>query len=575
MLLCEVPTAATISCTHTSRPPITQRILSRSGWEIAFSARAACSMCSSLSMRVVRTDTFANRNNYNVIYDYRTKSGDEEAPCLALAYQPGTPAKVAGLARRKRVRCLPLTRNLLRRAHRPPPPGSAQTGEHRAQNPKPLLCFIACGIALLSGSSLATDGRPSGNERDVASTGQVAERQGDLRQLRNQIDVLRREVAAAEGSRKDAADQLQESERAISLAHRELRTLATEIARIKGVLKSLESESRELEQRLGTQQRQLEKLLYRQYLRGRPDPLRLLLSGEDPNQAARDLHYLEAVGRARGQILTEIETTLKEIQSLASDNRHQSEQLAAAESRRRDEHARLLAEREQRQAVLKSVSEQISTQRREIGNLQRDEKRLSELVERLARFLAARATENREAQRRESLRRGARQESATASISPPGDPLSAARAPAVTKDTPREQPSASEGLAQQRGQLHVPASGLLSNRFGTTRQEGSAWKGVFIRAQTGSDVRSIAHGRVVFAEWMRGFGNLLIVDHGHNYLSIYANNEALLKQVGDEVHHGEAIATVGNSGGNPESGLYFEIRHQGKPLDPQAWLNLK
>lgn len=468
----------------------------------------------------------------------------------------------------------PLSKSSQGHAHPPPPPGSAQTSEHKARNTKPLLRLVACGIALLSGSPQATDGRPGGNEREVASTGQVAERQGDLKQLRSQIDALRREVAAAEGSRKDAADQLQESERAISLAHRELRTLMSEIARIKSILKGLEDESRELEQRLGTQQRQLEKLLYRQYLRGRPDPLRLLLSGEDPNQAARDLHYLEAIGRARGQILIEIETTLKKIQSLASDNRQQSEQLAAAETRQRDEHARLLAEREQRQTLLQRVSEQISTQRREIGNLQRDEKRLSELVDRLARVLAARATENREVPRRDAVRRGIHPQSAVAG-SGPGDPLSAARAPAVTKDTPREQPLAPEDLVRQRGQLHVPASGLLGNRFGTTRQEGSTWKGVFIRAQTGSDVHSIANGRVVFAEWMRGFGNLLIVDHGHNYLSIYANNEALLKQVGDEVYNGETIATVGNSGGNPESGLYFEIRHQGKPLDPQAWLNLK
>jgi septal ring factor EnvC (AmiA/AmiB activator) len=124
-----------------------------------------------------------------------------------------------------------------------------------------------------------------------------------------------------------------------------------------------------------------------------------------------------------------------------------------------------------------------------------------------------------------------------------------------------------------KGQLRLPTRGAISNRFGTARQEGSTWKGLFIVARTGSEVHSIASGRVVFAEWMRGFGNLLIVDHGSSYLSIYANNDALLKQVGDEVRAGQTIATVGNSGGNPESGLYFELRHQGKPLDPLAWVS--
>jgi septal ring factor EnvC (AmiA/AmiB activator) len=126
-----------------------------------------------------------------------------------------------------------------------------------------------------------------------------------------------------------------------------------------------------------------------------------------------------------------------------------------------------------------------------------------------------------------------------------------------------------------KGQLRLPTRGTISNRFGTTRQEGSTWKGLFIVARAGSEVHSIASGRVVFAEWMRGFGNLLIVDHGASYLSVYANNEALLKQVGEEVRAGEAVATVGNSGGHPESGLYFELRHQGKPLNPSAWLPQK
>ena len=115
----------------------------------------------------------------------------------------------------------------------------------------------------------------------------------------------------------------------------------------------------------------------------------------------------------------------------------------------------------------------------------------------------------------------------------------------------------------------------MSNRFGSARQEGSTWKGLFIRAGVGGEVKAIAAGRVVFADWMRGFGNLIIVDHGGSYLSIYGNNEALLKQSGDNVKGGDTLASVGNSGGNPESGLYFELRFKGQPLDPLKWVNLK
>jgi septal ring factor EnvC (AmiA/AmiB activator) len=117
--------------------------------------------------------------------------------------------------------------------------------------------------------------------------------------------------------------------------------------------------------------------------------------------------------------------------------------------------------------------------------------------------------------------------------------------------------------------------GTLAGRFGAPREGGGTWRGLFIKAGTGSDVKAVANGRVVFAEWMRGFGNLLIVDHGDAYLTIYGNNDSLLKQVGQAVKGGETVATVGNSGGNPESGLYFELRHQGQPIDPMKWASLK
>ena len=131
-------------------------------------------------------------------------------------------------------------------------------------------------------------------------------------------------------------------------------------------------------------------------------------------------------------------------------------------------------------------------------------------------------------------------------------------------------------------QLYMPLNFLgvvyreiRQGRFGGPRDGGGTWRGLFIKAGAGSDVKAVAGGRVVFAEWMRGFGNLLIVDHGDSYLTIYGNNDSLLKQVGQGVKGGETVATVGNSGGNPDSGLYFEIRHQGQPVDPMKWASLK
>ena len=136
--------------------------------------------------------------------------------------------------------------------------------------------------------------------------------------------------------------------------------------------------------------------------------------------------------------------------------------------------------------------------------------------------------------------------------------------------------AASAPFDQLRGKLRLPVRGELTGRFGAPRGgTGMTLKGVFIRAAEGQPVRAIAAGQVVFADWMRGFGNLLIVDHGEKYLSVYANNESLLKQVGDPVAAGEPIATVGATGGSEQSGLYFELRHLGKPFDPLTWVDLK
>jgi len=127
-------------------------------------------------------------------------------------------------------------------------------------------------------------------------------------------------------------------------------------------------------------------------------------------------------------------------------------------------------------------------------------------------------------------------------------------------------------FASQRGKLILPVKGTLAGRFGAPRPEGGTWKGLFIRAGEGGEVRAVAAGRVVFADWLRGFGNLLIIDHDDGFLSVYGNNQSLLRQPGDETRGGEVVATVGNSGGNPESGLYFELRHRGQVFDPMKWV---
>jgi septal ring factor EnvC (AmiA/AmiB activator) len=191
--------------------------------------------------------------------------------------------------------------------------------------------------------------------------------------------------------------------------------------------------------------------------------------------------------------------------------------------------------------VVQRLAGEIARGRREIGRLKRDEARLAKLVQEITRALASRA---------ERDRRGGQSIDSVADASVSSLPF-----------------------ANLKGRLKLPVRGELSGRYGGAREEsGATWKGLFIRAVTGETVHAVADGRVVYADWLRGFGNLLILDHGKGYMSLYAYNEALLRKVGEKVRGGDPLAQVGASGGSADSGLYFELRRDGKPFDPMAWV---
>lgn len=401
----------------------------------------------------------------------------------------------------------------------------------------------------------------------AASKREAEEKRADLDELRSHIDAVRRDISAAEGTRADVADQLKDSEREISNLSRELRKLGDQRSDLQGSLKELSGQARDLEGTLGRQQGQLAALVVRQYMQERPDSLRLLLNGADPNQISRDLYYLGEVGRARAALLQAIGNTLSSKKKLAEETRNREAEMAALEAKQKQQHGKLSEQRKQRQAVLAKVSAQIDNRRKELGSLQRDEKRMTRLIEELSKVIARKAAARQQPTAKNEVK-------GNTSAQPKNERPSKQSATLENERTP-EVGASSGAFARLKGSLRLPVKGSVSNRFGAPRDGGSLWKGLFVRAASGGEVKAIASGRVVFADWMRGFGNLLIVDHGDNYLSIYGNNESLFKQVGEAVKGGEAVAVVGNSGGNPESGLYFELRHQGQPLDPLKWVNLR
>ena len=276
-----------------------------------------------------------------------------------------------------------------------------------------------------------------------------------------------------------------------------------------------------------------------------PDVVRMVLSGEDLADAARQLYYVSYVSRAAAQVIDTQRAGLAELARLRADLQEKADELATLEARGRADREQLLKERRERRRVLDRLAAEIRDAKKRMKVMVADEARLARLIEEIAKLLAAR----------------------------PGAGYQ--RSPARIEQVP--EPGMPAGsFAGLRGRLRLPVRGELTLRYGAPRGDGGApAKGVFIRAAEGETVRAVGPGRVVYADWMRGFGNLLIVDHGDAYLSVYGNNESLLKQTGDAVAAGEALATVGASGGNEETGLYFELRHQGRPFDPLGWVTAK
>lgn len=373
--------------------------------------------------------------------------------------------------------------------------------------------------------------------------------------MHGRLQTLRRDLANSEETHSAAADQLRATESAISDANRDLRRLTDQRAGVQEQVRQLENQSRQLAEQTEVQQRQLARLLHRRYTRGddEADAFGTLLAGRDPNQAALDYQFLKRLSMARAELIADLHAKAGEKRRLTEAQREKGEELAAIEQRQQQARTVLLGQQKQRQAVLAGAAEKIQAQRREIVALQRDELRLGQLLRDLSRRLAKRP--------------------------PPPRPKVEVEARPATPPRVRQQPESALDLdgsafAALRGKLHLPVRGDIAGRFGRLRPEGgTTWKGVFIRATEGTDVKAIAAGQVVHAEWLRGFGNLLVIDHGDGYLSVYGNNQALLKEAGQNARAGEAVATVGNSGGNAQSGLYFELRHLGQAFDPLGWMS--
>ncbi len=371
----------------------------------------------------------------------------------------------------------------------------------------------------------------------------ASENQKKLDILRHQIRTIQTQLAAQEKIKQTAADALQKTEQSISTINRKLIELKSDQQQIDRELNQLTKKYNQSKHDLELQQNQLNALLYQQYTTGKQQSyLHALLNQRDPSQAMRHMYYYQQLSQARSASIITLQDNLNQLRTLVQGIHEKRKAIKAITQEYAAQSKKLVQEKSKHKMIFDQAAQGITRQHHEINKLTQDEKRISRLVSEINKLLTQEKSKHSNAVYNNRL-------------------------PAPTEND--------MNFKSLKGKLNLPVRGKLLNHFGSRRSGKLTWRGLFISASSGSHVKAIAHGRVVFADWLRGFGNLMIIEHTQGYMSLYGNNEALLKRVGDIVRSGDTIATVGNSGGNPDAGLYFELRYQGKAFDPLTWIKIE
>ena len=346
-----------------------------------------------------------------------------------------------------------------------------------------------------------------------------------LKALEKEISNYKETLDSTQGQKSEIEATLERNEQGINKLINEIDTIEKELDTTNDKVSSLTEKQKELLTVKSEQQYYIEQQVRAAYEIGSQEYLKVLLNQEDPNEIARMLTYYDYFNQARSRQIESYNLTLLDLDRVTQEL---AEETVVLESQRRALGAQqksLTSVQKEKQMTLKALISQISTTGSELSKLEQDRGRLEQLLDKLEESLA-------------------------------------------NLDAPRS----AQPFAGMQGKLLLPVEGRISHRFGNQRNQGKLrWHGIFINAAEGESVYAVHYGRVVFSDWLRGFGLLMIISHGEGYMSLYGHNQALFRETGDWVSAGEVIAAVGDSGGQDKTGLYFEIRIDGKPNNPQNW----
>ncbi|MGI0118726.1 murein hydrolase activator EnvC family protein [Zooshikella sp. RANM57] len=386
----------------------------------------------------------------------------------------------------------------------------------KPQMAKKLICVISLSLPLWLGAIQAqADTSPKIND-EAATKQQLDQLEADISRMRELLEEMKQKRSAAQES-------LRKTEVEMERLHKEIANIERRLVEGQQQLKKYQTRQHHLDVAKQRQQQGLAATLRAAYLAGHEPYLKLLLNQQDPMKLARQLEYLDYFNAARIKEIKAYNQTLQELKLVTDQINQQQLKLNEQHMKVVSTKEQLSTQRNERQKIISTLLQTIASKDKELSKLEQDRRELEQVLKNL--------------------------QSTIANLVVPGKPFQF-----------------------NKGKMPLPAKGAITQSFGAIHKQTKLRNnGLFIKASAGKPVYAIHHGRVVFSEWLRGSGLLIIIDHGDGFLSLYAHNQTLLKETGDWVKAGEKVATVGNTGGRQENGLYFEIRRKGKPQNPLHW----
>jgi septal ring factor EnvC (AmiA/AmiB activator) len=387
-----------------------------------------------------------------------------------------------------------------------------------------------------------------------------ASQDADLKKLNSEIQQKQQELKKKQQEHTQITSSLKKTETELSLIVREKNTLQQAISQQLEELSNLVSEEKSLLILKAEQEEKIALQVNASYRLGHAKNAKVILNQTDSRAISRSLVYSDYLTRARLELLKNYEATLEKINTNKLAIEEKNKELLSNQSIIAEKEEIIKVSYQKRNEALKDLQNSISTDTSKINELKNNHAKLQELLNKIkAQQLAAQKATEKAKRDRELAQQKVKKSSDVKS---------------TTIIKPLSLPDNHQPFAQTKGRLPWPVKGHLDNRYGKTRKPGDfRWEGIAFIAPMGAEVKSIHSGQVVFADWFRGKGFLLIIDHGNGYMTLYAHNQTLLKKAGEQVSSGDVIATVGNSGGLTSPELYFELRHQGKPINPNYWLH--